>query len=62
MTLDDEISSLGLRSIVVDFGYFRTAVLNPDRRVTKNQTGIEDYKPIVEKMEGLVNGTVSVFE
>ncbi|PPQ72175.1 hypothetical protein CVT26_006894 [Gymnopilus dilepis] len=56
MTLDDEISSLGLRSIVVDFGYFRTAVLNPNRRVTKNQTGIEDYKPIVEKMEGLVNG------
>ncbi|CAA7268709.1 unnamed protein product [Cyclocybe aegerita] len=49
-TLHDEISPLGLRSICVDFGYFRTALLESDRRVTK-PTAIADYREAVEQFE-----------
>ncbi|SJL13117.1 related to ketoreductases [Armillaria ostoyae] len=49
-TLHAEVSPLGLRSICLDFGYFRTAFLSPDHRkpyVTK----IDDYREITEKVE-----------
>ncbi|KAK0194701.1 hypothetical protein F5146DRAFT_954070 [Armillaria mellea] len=49
-TLHAEVSPLGLRSICLDFGYFRTAFLSPDHRkpyVAK----IDDYKEITEKVE-----------
>ncbi|PBK86430.1 NAD(P)-binding protein [Armillaria gallica] len=58
-TLHAEVSPLGLRSICLDFGYFRTAFLSPDHRkpyVAK----IDDYKEITEKIESVLqasNGT-----
>ncbi|KAK0484438.1 hypothetical protein IW261DRAFT_1456503 [Armillaria novae-zelandiae] len=58
-TLHAEVSPLGLRSICLDFGYFRTAFLSPDHRkpyVAK----IGDYREITEKVESglqVSNGT-----
>ncbi|PBK63936.1 short chain dehydrogenase [Armillaria solidipes] len=49
-TLQVEVSPLGLRSICIDFGYFRTSFLKGDNRkpyVAK----IDDYKEITEKVE-----------
>ncbi|KAK0229963.1 hypothetical protein EDD85DRAFT_850119 [Armillaria nabsnona] len=49
-TLHVEVSPLGLRSICIDFGYFRTSFLTGDHRkpyVAK----IDDYKEITEKVE-----------
>lgn len=49
-SLHAEVSPLGLRSICLDFGYFRTAFLSPDHRkpyVAK----IDDYKEITEQVE-----------
>lgn len=49
-TLQVEVSPLGLRSICIDFGYFRTSFLKGDHRkpyVAK----IDDYKEITEKVE-----------
>ncbi|KAK0484441.1 hypothetical protein IW261DRAFT_1359496 [Armillaria novae-zelandiae] len=49
-TLDVKVSILGLRSICIDFGYFRTSSLTGDHRkpyVSK----IDDYKEITEKVE-----------
>ncbi|KAF8075755.1 hypothetical protein FPV67DRAFT_1469077 [Lyophyllum atratum] len=47
-SLHDEISPLGLRSICVDFGYFRTAFLNADHRAPQ-VSRIQDYKPMTDK-------------
>ncbi|KAF9568297.1 short chain dehydrogenase [Agrocybe pediades] len=55
-TLHAEISPLGLRSVCVDFGYFRTPVLEVERR-TKPVGGLADYKEIVEKVENLIQAT-----
>ncbi|KAK0224167.1 hypothetical protein IW262DRAFT_1493014 [Armillaria fumosa] len=58
-TLHAEVSPLGLRSICLHFGYFRTAFLSPDHRkpyVPK----IDDYREITEKVESglhVSNGT-----
>ncbi|KAK0447192.1 hypothetical protein EV421DRAFT_1789303 [Armillaria borealis] len=49
-TLQVEVSPLGLRSICIDFGYFRTSFLKGDHRkpyVAK----IDDYKEIMVKVE-----------
>lgn len=48
-TLHDEISPLGLRSICVDFGYFRTSFLAPDHR-TPEVSRIADYAAVSEKV------------
>lgn len=46
-TLDVEISPLGLRSIVFEFGYFRTSFLTPDHR-SAHKGRIEDYREMSE--------------
>ncbi|KAA1474651.1 NAD(P)-binding protein [Dentipellis sp. KUC8613] len=46
-TLDEEISPLGLRSIVFELGYFRTNFLTDGHRAAYKPR-IEDYKPITE--------------
>ncbi|KAF8901509.1 hypothetical protein CPB84DRAFT_1708390 [Gymnopilus junonius] len=53
-SLHDEISPIGLRSLVVDFGFFRTSVLDPNKRDMKGSK-IEDYHPIVKQMEDVVH-------
>ncbi|KAJ3570408.1 hypothetical protein NP233_g4424 [Leucocoprinus birnbaumii] len=49
-TLHEEIAPLGLRSICIDLGYFRTSFLS-----SNNRSGwvprIEDYRPMSEKAE-----------
>ncbi|KAG6815785.1 hypothetical protein H0H87_011378 [Tephrocybe sp. NHM501043] len=47
LSLHDEISSLGLRSICAEFGYFRTAFLTSDHRAPK-VSRIADYKPVTD--------------
>ncbi|KAH9483332.1 Oxidoreductase BOA17 [Psilocybe cubensis] len=49
-TLHDEISPLGLRSICVDFGYFRTSFLQADQRAPQ-VSRISDYQEINETVE-----------
>lgn len=49
-TLHDEISPLGLRSVCVDFGYFRTSFLESDQRAPK-VSRIPDYKETSEAVE-----------
>ncbi|KAF9560041.1 short chain dehydrogenase [Agrocybe pediades] len=49
-TLHEEISPLGLRSICIDFGYFRTPMLQPGRRQERVER-IVDYKEIVDAQE-----------
>ncbi|KAJ2912572.1 hypothetical protein MD484_g7842, partial [Candolleomyces efflorescens] len=52
-TLDKEITPLGLRSICVDYGYFRTMIFNKSKRsfpVSK----IEDYKEISQERESFI--------
>ncbi|RDB30241.1 hypothetical protein Hypma_007082 [Hypsizygus marmoreus] len=48
-TLHDEISPLGLRSVVIEFGYFRTTFLAADHR-TLQVSRIVDYKPMTDKV------------
>ncbi|KAL0574492.1 hypothetical protein V5O48_007467 [Marasmius crinis-equi] len=49
-TLHTEISPLGLRSICVDFGYFRTSFLSGSHRQPR-VTRIVDYEDMKEKAE-----------
>ncbi|KAJ3507108.1 hypothetical protein NLJ89_g6490 [Agrocybe chaxingu] len=53
-TFHDKISPLGLRSICVDFGYFRTSLLESDRRVTK-PSAIANYQEAVEQYEAFIH-------
>jgi len=51
--LHEEVSPLGLRSVVFEPGYFRTDVLTADNRLNHGG-GIPDYEPIVRaRKEGL---------
>ncbi|KAF9525424.1 hypothetical protein CPB83DRAFT_943586 [Crepidotus variabilis] len=57
-SLHAEISPLGLRSVCVELGYFRTALLDGDQR-TPAISRISDYKELSEKAEtgfGAANG------
>ncbi|CAA7268728.1 unnamed protein product [Cyclocybe aegerita] len=47
-SLHDEISPLGLRSLCVDFGYFRTAILQSERLVTREST-LADYQDRLQR-------------
>ncbi|KAL0071229.1 hypothetical protein AAF712_001795 [Marasmius tenuissimus] len=47
-TLHQEISPLGLRSICVDLGYFRTAFLK-EGRCLQSATRLDDYRQIAEE-------------
>ncbi|KAJ2927828.1 hypothetical protein H1R20_g9272, partial [Candolleomyces eurysporus] len=49
-SLDKEITPLGLRSICVDFGYFRTSFLNADQR-SPPVSKIADYREISQAIE-----------
>ncbi|THU86770.1 NAD(P)-binding protein [Dendrothele bispora CBS 962.96] len=49
-TLHAEISPIGLRSICIDFGYFRTAFLNSEHRMP-HLGKISDYKEVTEEYE-----------
>lgn len=49
-TLHDEISPLGLRSVCIDFGYFRTSFLESDQRAPK-VSRIPDYKETSDAAE-----------
>ncbi|KAJ8090415.1 hypothetical protein PM082_019013 [Marasmius tenuissimus] len=49
-TLHAEISPLGLRSICIDPGYFRTSFLSPDHRKS-SVTRIPDYRELIEQSE-----------
>lgn len=54
-TLHDEISPLGLRSVCVDFGYFRTSFLESDQRAPK-VSRIPDYKETSDAVEAALQG------
>lgn len=54
-TLHDEISPLGLRSICIDFGYFRTSFLEADNRAPRISR-IPDYQEICNTVESALNG------
>jgi len=54
-TLHDEISPLGLRSVCVDFGYFRTSFLEAEQRAPK-VSRIPDYKETSDKVEAALQG------
>ncbi|KAJ3508792.1 hypothetical protein NLJ89_g5561 [Agrocybe chaxingu] len=47
-SLHDEISPLGLRSLCIDFGYFRTAILQNGRLVT-HESALADYQDRFEQ-------------
>ncbi|KAF9445505.1 NAD(P)-binding protein [Macrolepiota fuliginosa MF-IS2] len=49
-TLHDEIAPLGLRSVCIDFGYFRTSFLTSNNR-SHWVSRIEDYRPMSEKAD-----------
>ena len=52
-TLHEEISPLGLRSLIFEPGYFRTDLLTPDNRANYGGN-IPDYEPIFRaRKEGL---------
>ncbi|KAF8918441.1 NAD-P-binding protein [Mucidula mucida] len=49
-TMDMEISPLGLRSINIEPGYFRSKLIDPNnRQLYENR--IEDYKPMISAMD-----------
>jgi len=52
-TLNDEISHLGLRSICIDYGWFRIAVLENTQRTPRVER-IPDCKPIVDRVEAFL--------
>ncbi|KAI3614232.1 serine 3-dehydrogenase [Moniliophthora roreri] len=54
-SLHDEIAPLGLRSICIDFGYFRTAFLNPDHRKPYIPR-IQDYNEVTGEYEAALQG------
>jgi len=54
-TLHDEISPLGLRSICIDFGNFRTSFLESEHRAPE-VARIDDYKEISAKIEAGMQG------
>ncbi|KAK7464239.1 hypothetical protein VKT23_006405 [Stygiomarasmius scandens] len=49
-TLHEEIAPRGLRSICIDFGYFRTSFLNPGHR-HPYESRIEDYREMGKKSD-----------
>ncbi|KAF9560040.1 short chain dehydrogenase [Agrocybe pediades] len=49
-TLHEEISPLGLRSICIDFGYFRTSFLQTEQRAPKVER-ISDYREVGQRVE-----------
>ncbi|KAF8647533.1 hypothetical protein AX16_006640 [Volvariella volvacea WC 439] len=54
-SLHDEISPFGLRSVCVDFGFFRTPFLTPGHR-TPLTPRIDAYRPMIEEKEAGVEG------
>ncbi|KAF9043869.1 NAD(P)-binding protein [Hymenopellis radicata] len=57
-SLDLEISPLGLRSICVDFGFFRTLIISDTKR-TPYIPRIEDYKSFATHGDGVIRATNS---
>lgn len=55
MTLHDEIAPLGLRSVCIDLGYFRTSFLASDNRAPWVPR-IEDYRTMSEKADAALQG------
>ena len=51
-----ELSSLGLRSICVDLGWFRTCLADPNYRV-KHASDVEDYKALADAIEARLQGS-----
>jgi NAD(P)-dependent dehydrogenase (short-subunit alcohol dehydrogenase family) len=45
--LDDEVRALGMRSIVIELGYFRTSLLAENNRAP-HRARIADYAPLIE--------------
>lgn len=56
-----EIEPLGLRSIIFEFGYFRTSFLTSGNwKRSDPGSSIEDYKAITEATDGALTGKVVV--
>lgn len=55
VSLDDEISPLGLRSICIEPGYFRTDFLTADNRGSEISR-IPDYKEVSQKAYAALQG------
>jgi len=53
LSLHGEVSPIGLRSICVNFGYFRTAGIEPGHLATKLST-IPDYKELADSVNGSI--------
>ncbi|PPQ72176.1 LOW QUALITY PROTEIN: hypothetical protein CVT26_006895 [Gymnopilus dilepis] len=56
-TLQIEVASLGLRTICVDLGWFRTCLSDPNYRVRTAST-VDDYRSVVDGMEATLQGSV----
>ncbi len=55
LTLHDEIAPLGLRSVCIDLGYFRTPFLSSNNRAPWVPR-IEDYREMSEKADAALQG------
>lgn len=54
-TLNLEVKPLGIRTLLVEPGFFRTDLLNADNTVYINSK-IDDYKPVTEQLFGTFKG------
>jgi hypothetical protein len=54
-TLNEEVQPLGLKSISIDLGYFRTAFLKDGQRAPP-VSRIRDYQPLTDKVEKKFQG------
>ena len=57
--LHAEIAPLGLRSLIVDLGYFRTKIID---NVNSYESRITDYDPMTDKcykaLKGVIRGEI----
>ncbi|PPQ74487.1 hypothetical protein CVT24_000120 [Panaeolus cyanescens] len=58
MAMHEEISPFGLRATCVDFGFFRTPILDPAQRAPEVYR-IPEYKNVVDKIENKFKGKES---
>ena len=59
-SLHSEISPLGLRSIAIDYGFYRTGILDSDNiRFSSGNNKSPDYKAILEGTEAFLKGALA---
>lgn len=61
MAMHEEIAPLGLRASCIDFGFFRTPILEAGQRAPEVYR-ILDYQEVVDKVEGIFKGKIYPFD